>query len=345
MKLSQPNSARIINTARVLSALRNTRGLSRAEMARILGLNKVSTGEIVDSLLERGLVREKGKLESANGRRATELELAGDSAFVLAVHFGLRFTETALCSLDGSILKMERLPSDFSESEESFFAAVIKSCLRASKLVSDEKIAGIGLSSDVEFINDGKAENLKKSLEKFLKKEVVSEETSSALIAAEKAANEKMESSNNLLYLNWGDTLELSIYSRGVVAGTSAEFGHIMVSNDGDLESVCSIHAISGTHEAHFKDIWDKVDPGRLQMLAKALRTASKVTGINRVIIGGEGSTIPDERLSVLNSACPNMSMEASVLGDKALLRGACELALDRFFFMGSLLDGVKDWI
>ncbi len=345
MKLSQPNSARIINTARVLSALRKTKGLSKAELARTLSLNKVSTGEIVDSLIERGLIREVGKIESNNGRKATELELNGDSAFVLSVHFGLRFTETALCSLDGNILKMERLPSDFSESEESFFAGVIKSCLRASKLVSDEIIAGIGLSSDVEFMNDGKAENLKKSLEKFLKKEVVSEETSSALIAAEKAANEKMESSNNLLYLNWGDTLELSIYSRGVVAGTSAEFGHIMVSNDGDLESFCSIHAISGTHEAHFKDIWDKVEPSRLQMLAKALRTASKVTGINRVIIGGEGSTIPQEKLSALSAVCPNMGMEASVLGDKALLRGACELALDRFFYMRSLLDGVKDWI
>lgn len=345
MKLSQPNSARIINTARVLSALRKTKGLSKAELARTLSLNKVSTGEIVDSLIERGLIREVGKIESTNGRKATELELDGNSAFVLAVHLGLRFTETALCSLDGNILKMERLPSDFSESEESFFAGVIKSCFRASKLVKEEKIAGVGLSSDNKFINDGKAENLKKTLEQFLKKDVVFEETSKALIVAEKAENEGMEKTENLLYLNWGDNVELSIYARGTVAGTSAEFGHIMVANDGDLESFCSSLALSGSREAHLKDLWDKMDSSRLQMMAKALRTASKVTGINRVIIGGEGATIPKESLSVLSSACPLMSLESSVLGDKALLRGSSEIALDRFFYMRSLLDGVKDWI
>lgn len=345
MKLSQPNSARILNTARVLSALRKTGNLSKADLARVLELNKVSTGEIVDSLLERGLVREAGKLESSNGRRATGLEIAGEGAFVLAVHFGLRFTETALCSLDGNIIKMERLPSDFSESDEAFFANVIKSCLRNAKLVKKEDIAGVGLSSDIEFVNNAKAGSLKKALEQFLEMEVVSEETSIALIAAEKAENEEMNGSGNLLYLNWGDTIELSIYSGGSVAGTSAEFGHIMVSNDRDLEDYCSIHAVSGSHEAHFKDIWDKVTSSRLSMLAKALRTASKVTGATRVIIGGEGATIPQKCLASLASDCPLMKIEASVLGDKALLRGACELALDRFFFMTSLLDGVKDWI
>ncbi|MCR5761253.1 MAG: hypothetical protein K6F82_04595 [Sphaerochaetaceae bacterium] len=345
MKLSQPNSARIINTARVLSSLRKTGGLSKADLARTLELNKVSTGEIVDSLLERGLVKEAGKLDSVNGRKATALELVGDSAFVLSVHFGLRFTETALCSLDGNIVKMERLPSDFSESEEAFFALVIKSCLRNAKLVKDEQIAGVGLSSDIDFINDGKAESLKKALEQFLKKEVVLEETSIALIAAEKAENERMRDKENLLYLNWGDTVELSIYSKGSVAGTSAEFGHIMVSNKGDLESFCSIYAVCGSHEAHFKDIWDKVGTEQLSMMAKALRTASKVTGSSSVIIGGEGATIEERCLQELRDACPGMKIEASVLGEKALLRGASELALDRFFFMGSLLDGVKDWI
>ena len=56
MKLSQPKSARTINTARVLGCLRTHKNLSKAETARVLDLNKVSTGEIVDDLISEGLV-------------------------------------------------------------------------------------------------------------------------------------------------------------------------------------------------------------------------------------------------------------------------------------------------
>ena len=75
MKLSQPKSARSINTARVLSSLRLGENLSKAELARLLELNKVSVGEIVDSLLANGFVEELGKMEAVNGRKPTALKL------------------------------------------------------------------------------------------------------------------------------------------------------------------------------------------------------------------------------------------------------------------------------
>ncbi|MCR4676899.1 MAG: MarR family transcriptional regulator [Sphaerochaetaceae bacterium] len=344
MKLSQPNSARIINTARVLSALRGSENLSKAELARILTLNKVSTGEIVDSLLERGLVRETGKLESSNGRRATSLQLVDDSAYVLAVHYGLAYTQTALCTLTGNVLKIERLPSS-SESHEAFCALVIKSLIRASKLAGMDKVYGVGLSCDTENISSGRAKELKEAIEKYLKKEVALSETAGALICAEKAGGVDLSGDDMILYLNWGERIELSIFSRGNVAGTSAGFGQILVSSEGNLESFCSVGAIRGEEEAHMKDLWPKVDSKALSMMAKALRTASRVTGSNRVIVGGEGATIDEDHLDVLNSLCPGMKIEASGLGEKALLRSAGELALDHFFYMNSLIDGVKDWI
>ena len=88
MKLSQPKSARTINTARVLASLRTTPGLSKADLARDLGLNKVSTGEIVDDLISQGLVKETGKVESTNGRRPTSLAIVPDAKYVLSVDIG-----------------------------------------------------------------------------------------------------------------------------------------------------------------------------------------------------------------------------------------------------------------
>lgn len=72
MKLSQPKAARTINIARVLGALRTQSNLSKAEIARVLDLNKVSTGEIVDELISEGLVVETGKIRSERGYRKQE---------------------------------------------------------------------------------------------------------------------------------------------------------------------------------------------------------------------------------------------------------------------------------
>ena len=89
MKLSQPKAARTINSARVFGCLRTHENLSKAEIARILDLNKVSTGEIVDDLIRQGLVEETGKMESANGRRPTCLSIVADAKYVLSVDIGV----------------------------------------------------------------------------------------------------------------------------------------------------------------------------------------------------------------------------------------------------------------
>ena len=109
MKLSQPKAARTINSARVFGCLRTHENLSKAEIARILDLNKVSTGEIVDDLIRQGLVEETGKMESASGvnitlglpiirvsvDHGTAFDVAGkgianDSAMTLSIDYATR---------------------------------------------------------------------------------------------------------------------------------------------------------------------------------------------------------------------------------------------------------------
>ncbi len=62
-----PSSARTINRLRVLNLLAREGEFSRADIARRLALNKPSTSEIVEQLLQEGLVEEKGKAKTANG--------------------------------------------------------------------------------------------------------------------------------------------------------------------------------------------------------------------------------------------------------------------------------------
>ncbi|MDX9825182.1 MAG: helix-turn-helix domain-containing protein, partial [Sphaerochaeta sp.] len=71
MKFSLPSTARTINRLRVLNLLSQQGEISRADIARLLDLNKPSTSEIVEQLLIEGLVEEQGKVATSNGRRPT----------------------------------------------------------------------------------------------------------------------------------------------------------------------------------------------------------------------------------------------------------------------------------
>lgn len=85
LNFSRPENARQINRLRVLNALRENEGVSRAQLARILGINKVSMGEIVQALISEGSVIEGSKQAVQAGRPGTTLSINPDHASVIGV--------------------------------------------------------------------------------------------------------------------------------------------------------------------------------------------------------------------------------------------------------------------
>ena len=84
------------NEARALEALFHAGGLSRADLARALGLTRSTTGALVQSLLDAGLARERP--DGSNPRRGNEVrvgrpgilvEIDGDGAFFLGAYVGV----------------------------------------------------------------------------------------------------------------------------------------------------------------------------------------------------------------------------------------------------------------
>ncbi len=357
MKLSQPKSARIINTCRVLNELRRNTKLSKSELARILDLNKVSTGEIVSALINQGIVRETGKLEVTNGRRPTTLEIIKDSRFVLCVDIGSCFITTALCNLAGETVKLERIPCNTDGSEEEFCAQIIKSCVRSAKLVEDDRILGIGITVSGKISLDEKTvlscpylpwQNIAivDAFEKSLNLETVVSSSVSALVAAEKTKNAKaLVSSQPVLYLDWGDHISLAIISSMKIAGVNVDFGRIPVSGTKTLEDYCASWAIRSQGTEKLKNLWDDIPEEALEYMAKALIVAQRVTGNEKVILGGESSTIDMSCLGRIRRECPKLIIEKSSLGEKANIVAAAESALDRFFYQSGVLDEVRSWI
>lgn len=357
MKLSQPKSARIINTCRVLNELRRNNRLSKSELARILDLNKVSTGEIVQDLIGKGIVRETGKLEVANGRRPTILEIVKDSRFVLCVDIGSRIITTALCNLFGETVRLERIPCNTEISVEEFCAQILKSCVRSSKLVEDGRILGIGITISGKISLDEKTilfcpylpwQNIYIAdvFEKAMHLETVVTTSVSSLVAAEKLKNAKaLVSSQPVLYIDWGDHISLAIVSAMNVVGTNVDFGHMAVTDRKTLEDYCASWAISSVNGEKLRHLWDDIPEEALEYMAKALMIAKSVTGSDRVIFGGESSTIDMSCLGRIRRECSGLTIEKSALGEKANITAAAESALDRFFYQSGVLDEMRSWI
>ncbi|MFA7113262.1 MAG: MarR family transcriptional regulator, partial [Sphaerochaeta sp.] len=136
MKFSQPSSARTINRLRVLNLLAQQGEISRADIARLLDLNKPSTSEIVEQLLAEGLVEEQGKVTTSNGRRPTALSLRSDARLVLGVDVGSRTTTFLLADLQGKILRFERLPTPLQPQPKEWGETIIRTCMKLTKFAT-----------------------------------------------------------------------------------------------------------------------------------------------------------------------------------------------------------------
>ena len=368
MKLSQPKAARTINTARVFGCLRTHQNLSKAEIARILDLNKVSTGEIVDDLIKRGLVEETGKMESANGRRPTCLSIIADAKYVLSVDIGSRNTTVALCNLLSQPVHLERLPTKVDAPKvEEFCVEIIKSCMRVIRLVDKEKIIGAGIAVGGVISADGrtiascpylpwKDIPIVEAFEQVLKMRATCRNSTYALVDAERYASfgtGLLSSTTPIMYIEWGNSVNMALVCEDRVFGEGNAFAHLKVSPTGlcscgqigCLEANVSAWALSGNLDMHLKDLWNKVEKDSLQCMANAIAMTVQITGSTKVVISGEGATITDYCLRELEKLCPGMGIRRSCLGEKANIMAAAEVALDKWVYMTSMLAKMRSWL
>ncbi|MFA6891718.1 MAG: helix-turn-helix domain-containing protein, partial [Sphaerochaetaceae bacterium] len=155
MNFSQPHAIRTINRLRVLNLVRKHDMISRADISKTLGLNKPSCGEIVQTLVDEGLLTEKEKATTSTGRRPTPLSLNKTGKLVIAVDMGSRNCSMSISDLTGTSLRFERFPVSASPKPEELLYQVLKSLLRMTK-GSIEQVAGAVVSIGGIVSEDGK---------------------------------------------------------------------------------------------------------------------------------------------------------------------------------------------
>lgn len=104
---------RNINRVNILDLIKNNNQISRAEIAKKLGMSKSAVSSIVDDLLKENLVREMSMGESTpkGGRRAINLHFVPDSKYALGIDIGAAKTTAIVTDLLGNIIFRKKFPS------------------------------------------------------------------------------------------------------------------------------------------------------------------------------------------------------------------------------------------
>src|ERR1051325_4928713 len=103
---------RAINRQIVLNYVRDRGPISRAEIARRTKLQRSTISEIVDSLLEEGLIEEVGSGQSTGGRCPTLLALRTTGAAAIGIDIAPTRTTVATSDLAGGLLESEEFETD-----------------------------------------------------------------------------------------------------------------------------------------------------------------------------------------------------------------------------------------
>ena len=372
INFSRPENARLINRLKVLDALRFTQGLSRAQLAKQLRINKVSMGEIVQELVDEGMVLEGTKQNVQIGRPGTSLSLNENHATVIGVDIGTRVVTITLYSLFGKAIRMERYPSGGFTSEEDYHTCIDRA-VKKFESFSPAPVIGMCIAINASMTKEGKIEScfidcLKKS-ESFIHlfdSLPFPVTLAPALIAACEAERFYFQTTlENMLFINWGEHISSAIILKDRIL-PSLNFAHIPVaacglchcgsvgcletvsSGFGLLQQSASLYgqAMTGRDMIKAEERCSQLLYKAAEALAKALVFAVCSTGVSAILIGGGLSNLPDKyfayMLDVFSKSASisfrDIPIYRSYYKEKGTAQGAGLIALDEFFFRKNLL-------
>jgi predicted NBD/HSP70 family sugar kinase len=140
---------RDINQARVLRLLKEKGVLSRAEVARYLGLNRSTVTGVIGELINKGLVAPTGEafITQPTGRPGTALQLNGKGAFFLGVEIGAIELHLVLLDLFGSIIHRQTVPHR-STKPQVVCQDLVELVLRvwSGQLKKSDRLRGVGFA-------------------------------------------------------------------------------------------------------------------------------------------------------------------------------------------------------
>lgn len=305
--------------------------VSRAEIARHVGLTSASISYIVAELLELGYVTELGRRSTPRGQPAIELGVAANSAYTLGLHFSHENIRGAVVDLKGNIIFElgEELPRP--PTPAAVMEALIRIGKRLKKKVPNGKPLAAGLASvgPIDLIKGSVAQTafaadwndvpLRQPLAEALNLPVYMDNNATAAAIGEFWYGMGRDYRNFLHITFFGNGLGGGLFlDRRVYRGAglnAAEFGHILVHPEKALEGVPPFleNYLSGyalqrdLGEGIIAELPERIstEEPRLSawmdtasdVFAKALVSVDHMLNLDAIIIGGQ---LPSEFIQEL---------------------------------------------
>ena len=108
---ADPGTLRKINERRIMNAIRVHGMLSRSDVQRELNLALPTVSRIVDALIERDWVVERGVVETSMGRPPVMVQVNPQGAYAIGVDLGRLVSRIACVNLIGQVVYEEHFPT------------------------------------------------------------------------------------------------------------------------------------------------------------------------------------------------------------------------------------------
>lgn len=139
---------RLYNLGVIFRTIREAKNISRAELAKVTGLNPATITHIVRELIEHGLIEQAGSNESRSGRPSVQLRVRSQAGYVIAVHLDRYFMRGMITNLGlEECTRSEVLALPSSSPSQINIARLIQLIenLIADSGIPREKFFGIGI--------------------------------------------------------------------------------------------------------------------------------------------------------------------------------------------------------
>jgi len=241
------------NLTVILDAIRRTSGgLSRVELAQIVGLSPQTISNISRRLLDQNLIVEAGKEGSGPGKPRTILRLNPGGMYALGVHLDPAVTTFVVLDLVGAVVRHSRIKTPGGNDPSAVIATI---AAEIAQLVEDSgvdrsRIAGLGVAApgpidldngtvvDPPLLPGWDRVELRDALARATGYSVlVDKDVTSAAVAETWAGGPSGAGSFIFMYMGTGIGCGI-VLNDEVVRGTSGnagEIGHIVVDPDGPL--------------------------------------------------------------------------------------------------------------
>lgn len=306
---------RDINRRLILNLIRTRRLISRADLARVSGLQRSTVSLIVEQLIAEHWVLEGPTGRLPRGRRPTFLRL-NDERVIIAVDIRPTQSTVAVADANGRFLSQEMLAT--SPVPKITIQALIQSIQRLIHSTYKTKVEGIGISLPGRY--DHKADRLvfapnlhwpdidiRNPIAKATGLEVAVENAANACVLAA-VWFDRMEECRNLVAVTISEGIGTGVWANGQLVrglnGMAGEFGHVPLDPNGppcgcggrgcwevfaSNRAALRYYQESGSEsgEISFHELLSRADHGD-PLAAKALETMAHYIGRGmRMIVAG----------------------------------------------------------